>query len=134
MSSIAIVGSVNLDLVAAVKKLPTPGETVTDATLDRFPGGTGANQALAARRLGADVCLVACVGGDPSAGEAVALLREGPAWEQFVAIPQGGPEASWDPDRHPPADALRWAAYTNTTPVQALVALNEWQGWLRGKQ
>ena len=51
--------------------------------------------------------------------KAVALLREGPAWEQFLAIPQGGPEASWDPERHPPADALRWAAYTQTTPEQA---------------
>lgn len=77
MSSIAIVGSVNLDLVASVKKLPAPGETVTDATLDRFPGGKGANQALAARRLGADVCLIACVGNDASADEALALLREG---------------------------------------------------------
>jgi ribokinase len=76
VSSIAIVGSVNLDLVASVKKLPAPGETVTDAMLDRFPGGKGANQALAARRLGADVCLIACVGNDSSADEALALLRE----------------------------------------------------------
>ena len=76
MSSIAVVGSVNLDLVAKVKKLPAPGETVTDATLNRFPGGKGANQALAARRLGANVCLVACVGGDVAADDALALLRE----------------------------------------------------------
>ena len=47
MSSIVVIGSVNLDLVATVKKLPAPGETVTDATLNRFPGGKGANQALA---------------------------------------------------------------------------------------
>ena len=91
MSSIAIVGSVNLDLVAAVKKLPTPGETVTDATLDRFPGGKGANQALAARRLGADVCLVACVGGDTSADEALALLREGGVDLSMVRVESGAP-------------------------------------------
>jgi ribokinase len=77
MSSIAVIGSVNLDLVATVKKLPEPGETVTDAELNRFPGGKGANQALAAQRLGADVRLIACVGGDATADEALALLKEG---------------------------------------------------------
>jgi isoleucyl-tRNA synthetase len=50
---------------------------------------------------------------------AVALLREGPAWEQCLAIPQSGSEASGDPERHAPGDALRWAAYTGTTPEQA---------------
>jgi len=77
MSSIAVIGSVNLDLVATVKKLPEAGETVTDAVLNRFPGGKGANQALAARRLGADVQLLACVGNDAAADEALILLRDG---------------------------------------------------------
>lgn len=77
MASIVVVGSVNLDIVARAKKLPVAGETVTDAELGRFPGGKGANQALAAQRLGADVSLVACVGNDPTAEEALALLREG---------------------------------------------------------
>lgn len=77
MTSLAIVGSVNLDLVATVNRLPSPGETVTDAVLSRLPGGKGANQALAARRLGAEVQLVACVGDDASADEALALLIEG---------------------------------------------------------
>ncbi|MDH3352588.1 MAG: PfkB family carbohydrate kinase, partial [Gammaproteobacteria bacterium] len=76
MPSIVVVGSVNLDLVATVDRLPTPGETVTGADLNRFPGGKGANQALAAKRLGADVTLVACVGDDAAADEALALLRE----------------------------------------------------------
>jgi len=53
------------------------GETVTNAELSRFPGGKGANQALAAQRLGADVTLLACVGNDAAADEALALLREG---------------------------------------------------------
>ena len=48
-----------------------------------------------------------------------ALLRGSPAWEQALAIPESGPEATWDLERHAPADALRWAAYTNTTPDQA---------------
>ncbi len=77
MKSIAVVGSVNLDIVASVSRLPAPGETVTGAELDRFPGGKGANQALAAQRLGADVRLIACVGRDTAADEALALLRAG---------------------------------------------------------
>ena len=60
--SIAVVGSVNLDIVFRVQRFPQPGETVTGATVDRHPGGKGANQALAAHRLGADVCMLACLG------------------------------------------------------------------------
>lgn len=77
MSSIVVIGSVNIDIVARASRLPEPGETVTDADLRRFPGGKGANQALAARRLGADVSLVARVGDDAEANEALLLLREG---------------------------------------------------------
>ena len=77
MPTIAVIGSVNLDIVARAPKLPAPGETVTGADLHRFPGGKGANQALAAQRLGADVRLVACVGDDAAADEALALLRAG---------------------------------------------------------
>jgi ribokinase len=74
--AITVVGSVNLDLVATAASLPAPGETVTGATLARHPGGKGANQALAARRLGAEVRLVARVGTDSMADEALALLRQ----------------------------------------------------------
>ena len=75
--SVVVIGSINLDLSASVSRLPAPGETVTGATLERFPGGKGANQALAARRLGADVTLIGCVGKDAAADEALALLRDG---------------------------------------------------------
>jgi len=77
MPSVAVIGSVNLDIVAKAAKLPVPGETITDAELHSFPGGKGANQALAAQRLGADVTLVARVGDDASADTALALLRDG---------------------------------------------------------
>ena len=73
---LTVVGSVYLDLVTRAKRLPRPGETVTDATFDRYPGGKGANQAVAAARLGADVTFVGCVGDDTFAGEALAGLRE----------------------------------------------------------
>src|SRR6218665_2072640 len=72
---ITVVGSINLDMVASGAKLPAPGETVTGATLGRHPGGKGANQALAAQRLGADVQLIGCVGKDTMADEALAMLR-----------------------------------------------------------
>ena len=76
MPGVLVVGSVNLDLSTTVARLPSPGETVSDAELQRFPGGKGANQALAAKRLGADVSLMACVGDDPTAYDALMLLRE----------------------------------------------------------
>ncbi|MFC1777805.1 ribokinase [Pseudomonadota bacterium] len=76
--SIAVIGSINLDIVAHVKDFPLPGETVTNAVVNRFPGGKGANQALAAHRLGASVYMVGRVGNDPVADEALhTLLEEG---------------------------------------------------------
>ena len=72
---ITVLGSVNLDIVATVERFPVPGETLTNATVKRFPGGKGANQALAAHRLGARVSLLACVGDDPVSEEALAGLR-----------------------------------------------------------
>jgi ribokinase len=73
--SLTVVGSINLDLVARVERLPRPGETLTDATLDRIAGGKGANQAVAAARLGAEVRMIGCVGRDAFAPEALAGLR-----------------------------------------------------------
>jgi ribokinase len=73
---LAVVGSINLDLVARVERLPRPGETVTGAAFARVPGGKGANQAVAAARLGAEVVLIGCVGTDDFAEEALAGLRE----------------------------------------------------------
>jgi ribokinase len=76
MAHLTVVGSINLDLVAQVERLPRPGETLTGATFKRIPGGKGANQAVAAARLGAEVRLVGCVGHDANAGDALAGLRE----------------------------------------------------------
>lgn len=73
---IAIVGSINLDLVLRCERLPRPGETIGDAVFERVPGGKGANQAVAAARLGADVLMIGRVGTDAFAEEALAGLRE----------------------------------------------------------
>ena len=74
--SIHVVGSVNLDLVVRCETLPRAGETVLGGAFSKHPGGKGANQALAARRLGADVTMIARVGADAEAEQALALLKE----------------------------------------------------------
>lgn len=76
MPTVTVVGSVNLDLVARCSQLPRPGETITAESFARFPGGKGANQALAAKRAGSDVSLIGAVGEDSDAEEALALLVE----------------------------------------------------------
>ncbi|MBX3479029.1 MAG: ribokinase [Caulobacter sp.] len=73
--ALSVIGSINLDLVATAATLPAPGETVTGAVLARHPGGKGANQALAASRLGARVAMIGRVGTDAMADEALALLK-----------------------------------------------------------
>jgi ribokinase len=73
--SITVVGSINVDLVARASRLPQPGETIGNATFARIPGGKGANQAVAAARLGASVRFVGRVGADRFGLDA--LEREG---------------------------------------------------------
>lgn len=74
--TIAVVGSANLDLVVQSKRLPRPGETISGATFARYPGGKGANQAVACARLGAGVTFIGAVGTDSFAEEALSGLRE----------------------------------------------------------
>ncbi|MBF0680550.1 MAG: ribokinase [Devosia sp.] len=74
---ITVFGSTNLDQVGTVTRLPEPGETVAGGTFSMAPGGKGANQALAARRAGAEVRHVSAVGDDAFADMALALLKSG---------------------------------------------------------
>ena len=71
MTEIAVVGSANLDLVVEVDTIPLVGETVLGEDLRRIPGGKGANQAVAAARLGRDVAMIGRLGDD----EGGAMLR-----------------------------------------------------------
>jgi ribokinase len=75
---IAVVGSVNRDLVARVEHHPVPGETVLGSGHETMPGGKGANQAVAAARLGRDVVFVGRIGADEAGRDLVGEFeREG---------------------------------------------------------
>jgi ribokinase len=69
MGRVIVVGSLNVDLVTMVERHPQPGETVLGENAGRYAGGKGANQAMAARRAGAEVTMVGAVGAD-DAGDA----------------------------------------------------------------
>ena len=73
--SIVVLGSINFDLSAQVAHRPQPGETLMASAFSTSPGGKGANQALAARRMGAAVTMIGAVGQDDFATGALSLLR-----------------------------------------------------------
>jgi ribokinase len=73
---LTVVGSINLDFVARMERLPRPGETVAARQFERFPGGKGANQAVAAARMDAQVRMIGAVGDDALADEALSGLVE----------------------------------------------------------
>ena len=99
---IVVFGSLNVDLVTPVERLPGAGETVIGAAYALHPGGKGANQALAARRAGAEVVLVGAVGRDAFAEIALSLLAadgvdlshvarvEAPTGAAFIAVDAAG--------------------------------------------
>jgi ribokinase len=63
-TEVLVVGSINLDLVVTAARLPLPGETVLGTRFEQIPGGKGANQAVAAARLGAHTRMLGCLGND----------------------------------------------------------------------
>src|SRR5437867_2444756 len=74
---ITVFGSINLDLIGKVSRIPHPGETVPGESFSIAPGGKCANQALAARRAGAKVRMVGAAGKDMMGEQAIALLKAG---------------------------------------------------------
>jgi ribokinase len=73
---VVVVGSINADLVVVAERLPGPGETVSGGRFARHGGGKGANQAVAAARLGAEVAMIGAVGADELGDAAVRELED----------------------------------------------------------
>ena len=88
---IAVVGSLNMDFVVRVPRLPGPGETVSGEDVFRNPGGKGGNQAVAAARLGQRVAMVACVGDDDPGRTLLASLQADGVRTEHVRVKPGKP-------------------------------------------
>lgn len=86
MTKIVVVGSLNMDLVVQVPKIPKPGETVLGVNFATFPGGKGANQAVAAARLGASVTMIGQVGDDTYGEMLVGNLASEGVNTEFISI------------------------------------------------
>ena len=89
MAKITVVGSSSMDLVVTASKRPRAGETVLGESFKTVPGGKGANQAVAAARLGADVYMVGCVGSDHYGQEILTNFNENGVNTDFVEIVNG---------------------------------------------
>lgn len=76
MQNICILGSINMDLVLRVDRMAKSGETILSKGFQKIPGGKGANQAVAAKRLGANVCMLASVGNDENGFSLVKALKK----------------------------------------------------------
>jgi ribokinase len=92
--AVAVVGSLNMDLVIRVPELPGPGETVSGGDLFRNPGGKGANQAVAAARLGRRVAMVGCVGDDDAGRDLLASLQADGVDRSRVRVVDGVPSGT----------------------------------------
>ena len=93
---VVVVGSVNIDHVVTVERLPEAGQTVSGSGYLSVPGGKGLNQAVTAARLGASVAMVACVGDDApgrvlrqvlsAEGIGTAAVRHSDGWASGTAL------------------------------------------------
>ncbi|CAN5475065.1 ribokinase [soil metagenome] len=103
MKKIVVVGSINLDLVASVQRMPASGETLAGQSLATYPGGKGANQAVGAARLGGDVTMIGRVGRDsfaPQLLDALASVGIKLQCVESVAGPSGSALIMVTPEGH----------------------------------
>jgi ribokinase len=91
MSRIIVIGSSNTDMVIKSKKLPAPGETILGGTFLMNPGGKGANQAVAAARLGGNVTFVTKTGNDMFGAEAMQLFEKEGIDSRFIVKDENNP-------------------------------------------
>lgn len=89
MKKLCVIGSLNMDLVTKVKNFPKPGETILGESFKTFPGGKGANQAVALGRLGADVLMVGKVGEDIYGTEYLEVLKNSNVKQDGIYIEKG---------------------------------------------
>ncbi len=154
---ILVCGAANVDLVVPVEHLPQRGETLVGKSITRVPGGKGANQAVAARRLGAEVAFLGRVGhdewgpfvrdqlnregldlasllDDPALGTGVAMIFVGPTGENMiVAVPAANlgvapADVAAALRRNPTLDAIQLTLETPLPTVQALIAAGNDRG------
>src|SRR4029453_9228806 len=92
--AVAVVGSLNLDLVVRVARLPGPGETVAGSDVFRNPGGKGAHQAVAAARLGGRAPVGGGGGDDPAGGERLGSLAGAEVDTDRVRVVVGVPSGT----------------------------------------
>lgn len=88
---ILIVGSLNMDIVVEMTKMPELGETVMGKHLSYIPGGKGANQACAAGKIGGHVTMLGCVGNDNFGTRQIQLLKESHVCMEYVDVRQEEP-------------------------------------------
>ena len=88
-AQVVVVGSINVDQVVTVDRLPLPGETLIGTSMTLLPGGKGANQAVAAARRGAATTMIGAVGDDVHASAALPLLVESGVDVELVATAEG---------------------------------------------
>lgn len=91
MKNIVVLGSANTDFVVSVPQIPKPGQTVIGGDLVRAAGGKGANQAVAAARLGANVVFIGCLGADDLGDAYIQNLKKEGIDTRFVHQVQGRP-------------------------------------------
>lgn len=118
--NVVVVGSLNMDLVVRTPRLPKPGETVVAHGFARFPGGKGANQAVAAARMGAHVVMVGRVGRDPfGAAMRDVLAAEGIdlSWLQETEGVETGVASIWVDDQGANSIAIAPGANGRLTPA-----------------
>ena len=92
--SILVIGSSNTDMVVKAKKLPLPGETLLGGTFFMNAGGKGANQAVAAARLGGNVTLVTKVGNDIFGKQTIEGLKKEKINTDFVFVDDAAPSGT----------------------------------------
>src|SRR5882672_3718680 len=86
---IVVIGSINMDLVCRVQRIPAPGETMLGSEVSTIPGGKGANQAVAAAKLGAAVHLIGRVGDDDFGARLINGLQQHKVDTEYVTVTEG---------------------------------------------